>query len=180
MAPRILEPGFSEKSNSAREDLAFRERKRRLRHLEVRHARYPRALPIRERLPRFLVDTDTGRRSGDHSANEETGTMNWDWSWVQPAVGALVLAGGVFFLRRWFNRSGTTVVELGDREPPQFVTRGSMSSDGRSIDQTRGADPGVPRNGDTGDLVVRGLVEVGPDQESQVTVGSPSWLEGVL
>ena len=55
--------------------------------------------------------------------------IQWNWDWLPNAVGgaavATILGVGAFFARQWFLRAGATIIQLGDRVAPTYITRGS-------------------------------------------------------
>lgn len=59
-----------------------------------------------------------------------------DWSWIIPtSVSLVILPIIVFFLRKWYQRRGTTVIHIGDREPPQYITNGERDQQYNSVRQ---------------------------------------------
>lgn len=58
------------------------------------------------------------------------------WSWAWSTIGACFLAVVYCFARRTWLRHGKTLIQVGDREPCQYITRGQWSADYKAIVQS--------------------------------------------
>ncbi len=59
------------------------------------------------------------------------------WSWAFPAAGGALVTLTVMAIgyttKRWYEKRGSTIIRIGDREPASYIIRGKLSQEGRIV-----------------------------------------------